>query len=129
MNFLLITTKKSVQTIEHLYISTFGEWAQNKRTIDEVHNEALDICKDAALSLSKGNPIALMTDVKSNEGQKLFNGFVCVEENVSVVCIYSPLTDSNLITMVADTKNDFILDNTFVSKQIFVNLSRYILSK
>ena len=116
MNFLLTTTKDSVQTIEKLSISNMD----GERTIDEMRNEALDICKDEALSLSKGNPIVLMKDVKSNEGQKLFNGFVCVEENVSVVCIYSPLTDSNLITMADDTNNDFILDNDSVSKQIFI---------
>ena len=120
MNFLFITTKKSVQTIEKLYISPFREWGQFEMTVDAMHNEAMDVCKKAAQDLSKGNPIVLMKDVKSNEGQKLFNGFVCVEENVSVVCIDSPLRDSNLITMADDTNNDFILDNTFVSKQIFI---------
>jgi hypothetical protein len=120
MNFILITTKHQAQTIENLYISPFGEWAQNERTIDEMHNEALDICKGAALSLSKDNPIVLMKDVKSKAGQKLFSGFVCVEENVSVVCIYSPLTDSNLITMADDTNNDFILDNDAVTTQTFL---------
>lgn len=120
MNFLFITTKKSVQTIEKLYISKFREHGSLELTIDSVHNEALDMCKDAALSLSKGEPIVLMKDVKSKEGQKLFNGFVCVEENVSVVCIYSPLRDSNLITMADDTNNDFILNNDSVTTQTFI---------
>ena len=89
MNFLLTTTKDSVQTIEKLSISNMD----GERTIDEMHNEALNVCKATALSLSKGNPIRLM---KSKVGQKLFNSFVCVEENVSVVCTHSPLMDSNL---------------------------------
>ena len=120
MNFILITTKHQAQTIEKMYISPYGEWAQNERTIDEKHNEALDICKDAAMALCNGNPIVLMRDVKSKEGQKLFNGFVCVEEGVSVVCIYSPLRDSSLITMADDTNNPFILDNDAVTTQTFL---------